>query len=62
MVPSAAAGDRKMPLEVPPPRSSRFESPLLLSRRALGQARADRRGQNLARTDDNILCRVVMKV
>ena len=32
MVPSAAAGDRKMPLEVPPPRSSRFESPLVLSR------------------------------
>jgi DNA ligase D-like protein (predicted ligase) len=34
-----------MPLDVPPPRSTRFGSPLVLSSRALGAARACRRGQ-----------------
>ena len=35
----------KMPLDVPPPRSTRFGSPLVLSRVPLGAARAGRRGQ-----------------
>ena len=35
----------KMPLDVPPPRSTRFGSPLVLSRGASGAARARRRGQ-----------------
>ena len=35
----------KMPLDVPPPRSTRFGSPLVLVAGALGAARAGRRGQ-----------------
>ena len=35
----------KMPLDVPPPRSTRFGSPLVSQPRALGAARAGRRGQ-----------------
>ena len=35
----------EMPLEMPPPRSSRFGSPLVFEPRALGEARARRRSE-----------------
>jgi ATP-dependent DNA ligase len=45
----------KMPLEVPPPRSNRFGSPLVFKPGALGAARAGRRGQIPDLTDGSLL-------
>ena len=52
----------KMPLEVPPPRSSRFESPLVLSRVHWVRPELIVEVKYLAGTGDNILRQVAMKV
>ena len=49
----------EMPLEVPPPRTSRFGSPLVVSRVRLGAARLVAEVKYLTWTDDNLLRQVV---
>jgi ATP-dependent DNA ligase len=56
---AAAACHDRMPLEVPPPRTSRFGSPLVLSRVHWVRPELVAEVKYLTWTDDNLLRRVV---
>jgi bifunctional non-homologous end joining protein LigD len=59
MRPATAACGSKMPLDVPPPRTSRFGSPLVLSRMHWVRPALVAEVKFLTWTDDNLLRQVV---